>query len=373
MADRKTELQAPHPSRNYGIDALRILSMLMIVVLHVLKYGGILGNTEIYSAKYETAWLLEVMAFGAVDCFALISGYVGVYSKNKCSNLGELWLRVLFYSVIITVAFLIFAPETVGAAELIGSLFPAITGKYWYFTAYFLLFFFIPMLNHALNALSKRRMKWILILVLATVTAALPLERDPFVLKAGYSSLWLMILYLLGGYIRKYGLLTRAKSYVFLLCFFGFSVVTWLSKLAIQLVTQRVFGEIKYEDTMISYISITVLGAAVSLLLFFERVNIKSAVWIKLISFATPLVFSVYLIHTHPLVFNHVITDTFAWAADLPLYFMIPAALGISLGIFAACVLIDYVRHGLFRWMKVKEKLCRCEAAVKARIIQKEK
>ena len=44
--------------KNYGIEWLRILSMYMVAVLHTLGQGG---------------------TFGAVDCFALISGYVGYH------------------------------------------------------------------------------------------------------------------------------------------------------------------------------------------------------------------------------------------------------------------------------------------------------
>ena len=73
----------PVKERNLGIDLLRIISMLMIVVLHVLKKGGILENAEVNSAHYYVAWVLEALCIGAVNCYALISGYVGVNSKIK--------------------------------------------------------------------------------------------------------------------------------------------------------------------------------------------------------------------------------------------------------------------------------------------------
>ena len=39
MLDRQTGLVCVYPTRNYGIDALRIVSMLMVVTLHVLGHG----------------------------------------------------------------------------------------------------------------------------------------------------------------------------------------------------------------------------------------------------------------------------------------------------------------------------------------------
>ena len=42
--------------RNYGIDLLRIVSMLMIPILHILGHGGILNGSQVLSAHNETAW-----------------------------------------------------------------------------------------------------------------------------------------------------------------------------------------------------------------------------------------------------------------------------------------------------------------------------
>ena len=61
--------------RNYGIDALRLISMFMVVVLHVLGQGGVLKAAK--NGQYIISWLLEIIAYCAVNCYAIISGYVG--------------------------------------------------------------------------------------------------------------------------------------------------------------------------------------------------------------------------------------------------------------------------------------------------------
>ena len=64
-------------SRNLGVDLLRSLSMLMVVVLHVLGQGGILAALEAAPARggsFALCWLLELACSCAVDCFGLISG-----------------------------------------------------------------------------------------------------------------------------------------------------------------------------------------------------------------------------------------------------------------------------------------------------------
>ena len=106
-----TELNpTPHSERNHGIELLRIFAMLLAAVLHILKKGGVITASEGNLAAYSTVWLLEAAAYCAVNCYALISGYVGYSDRPKPLRLArciELWLQVVFYSVIITTVYCI--------------------------------------------------------------------------------------------------------------------------------------------------------------------------------------------------------------------------------------------------------------------------
>ena len=96
--------------RNYGIDLLRSVAMFMVAILHVLGQGGILKATEDSPGQLYAAWFLEIAAYCAVNCYALISGYVGLYAKHRYSSLAELWLRVTYYTVFFTVFFKLISP-----------------------------------------------------------------------------------------------------------------------------------------------------------------------------------------------------------------------------------------------------------------------
>lgn len=61
-------------TRNYGIEILRIIAMLMIVLLHVV--GGSLQYAESGSNKYYILWFFEIMSYCAVNCFGIITGYI---------------------------------------------------------------------------------------------------------------------------------------------------------------------------------------------------------------------------------------------------------------------------------------------------------
>ena len=60
-------------NRNYQIDILRIIAMIMVLVLHVFGHGGMI---QLCASQKDATWLLEAFAFVGVDVFAIISGYV---------------------------------------------------------------------------------------------------------------------------------------------------------------------------------------------------------------------------------------------------------------------------------------------------------
>ena len=59
-----------------------------------------------FSLAYDLAWLVEAAAYCAVDCFALISGYVGYGRRHGCAGLASLCAQTAFYTLGATLAFL---------------------------------------------------------------------------------------------------------------------------------------------------------------------------------------------------------------------------------------------------------------------------
>lgn len=89
-------------------------------------------------------------------------------------------------------------------------------------------------------------------------------------------------------------------------------------------------------------------------MLFFSRTTIRVPWLCKLIAWAAPLAFGVYIIHIHPCIWGR-IPEWIAMAGEYRMqWWFIPAA---SLALFVACLLIDYCRLILFR-------ICRTEVLV---------
>ena len=111
--------------RNYGIDLLRIFSMINIINLHINRYSNLLSIFDFSSPKYKHIWRLEIFSLPAVDNFGLISGIVG-YKKYKFSNLIYLWIKSSFYSVCLTIYSIFINKKKIKKKMIILSLFPII-------------------------------------------------------------------------------------------------------------------------------------------------------------------------------------------------------------------------------------------------------
>lgn len=370
--DNQIKISEKTNERNYGIDVLRILSMMMVVMLHVLGNGGIRDSTDNLSVNYEIAWFWGILANCAVNCFALISGYVGALSNVKYSNLVLLWLRVLFYSVGIAIVFKILNPDLVNIKGILTMAIPVYTKQYWYFTAYFLLFLFMPVLNCAIQNMERLKLKIVLITIIVCVSILLPvtsvLREDIWLLQGGYTPLWLIILYLVGGYIRKYGAFRNTKAVYFFVVYLSSAIITLLSKNVIQFVLGSHF-----EDMWLSYFSISMVVEAISLLLLFERFRVSKSISQKIISFFASLSFSVYLIHEHPFIREQILEGRFSWIGEKSPLIMIVLLLFFTVAIFVLCILIDCFRDFLFRILKIKQKLQSFEKKIFDRIKVKQR
>ncbi len=342
--------------RNYGVDLLRLAAMFMVLCLHIYGHGGVLGKLKQFSVKYEAAWLVECLCICCLNSYMLISGYVGIKGKYRYSNLALLWLRVLIYSVLITAVIKIIRPNAVSTGELLQSFFPVLFNRYWFFTAYFAVFLLIPILNTACFRLNKRQLGMVIIALLLFFSV-LPtiFHLDPFNTNFGSGALWFSLVYLVGAYIRLYGLLTAWSGWKLSLLYLASSMLIWLFKLVLELATLRFLGEARIGNHLMVHVSPLVLSSAVSLLLLFRRLQF-SDVTKRTLSKLTPLSFSVYLIHEHPLFRTHVMTR-FSFLAELPLPLMLAGHLALVAGIYVLSLSADYLRESLFLHMKLGKRL----------------
>ncbi|MBQ0105670.1 MAG: acyltransferase family protein, partial [Armatimonadetes bacterium] len=184
--------------RNLGIDILKSVSMLFVVLVHIFGHGGILETVPLGGVNFYISNFVFVCIICAVDVFVICTGYLYSDRKYNLSNIVGLWLWVFFYSVLIS-AVLYFLGYNLTKKDLLESFFPVFRDRYWFFTQYFALFLFIPLLNKI--ASDKAMLKKVL--VISFVLFSL-LSTSLFKQAGGCSFLWFCVLYLIGAYIKLY-------------------------------------------------------------------------------------------------------------------------------------------------------------------------
>lgn len=348
-------------NRNHGIDLLRILTAVMVVILHLLIYGGLLGSVVPFSRSYWALWLLGITVDCAVNCFALISGYVAYEASFRYTNILRIHLTVLFHSLALTFLCAALLPGLLTPPDLLRAFFPMLSNTYWYFTAYFILFFFMPLLNRGMQYLSKKQAD-LLLFVMFLLFSVLPTaaQIDLFSISSGFSLLWLMALYVTGLYLKKYQDRLRLRKRTLLLIYLGCVALTWLLKRLLESVTFLTKGEAVAFYMLTDYCSPTILLSAVALVLLFSSLNIPPAA-AKMISFFVPFTFSVYIIHEHPILRQVLLAQRTAGLSGFRPWLQILLVLLGALCLWLLCSLWDWLRLGLFRLIGVERLMSRLD------------
>lgn len=209
--------------RQLNYELLRIVAMLMIVCLHYLSKGGLLGNparADMTATGY-TAWLVEAFCLVAVNVYVLISGYFGADMAGSRTN-GQadggkrsfqevlkrplkVWRQVFFYSMGIGLIALITGVQQFNLYQFFSYCFPIVTEHYWFATSYVVLCLLMPFLNAGVSHLKQKETGYLIagLLVIFSVSKTVIPMQLPWD-KYGYDVIWFIILYLTGAYLRRY-------------------------------------------------------------------------------------------------------------------------------------------------------------------------
>ena len=331
-------------SRNYGIDLLRMFSMFCVIILHLLGHGGALKST-ISGEDFAILWFWEIFAYPAVNCFVLVSGFVGYRNEKyfpRLKNIIIIVFSTFFYSVLFFLIYTAVSSQKIEIIGLVEAAFPILTKQYWFVSAYFALFYISPIINLCVNKADK---KMLFIISLIILFFAIPSTKiNAFDLNSGYSVLWFIFLYLLGAIIKKENIIDRFSfSKAFILICIGF-LATWVTKIMIGIFLEPLSI---FENILISYCSPTILLMAIGWLIAFSK--IQTATFLnKIILFFTPSVFSVYLIHDNYYIRETFIKSKFVFINQYNFLMTSGIVLLSALIIFIVCLFIDKIKTFLF-------------------------
>lgn len=364
-ASRQIEL-LKEDTRNYGLDVLKIFSMVYVVILHAIGQGGMMNKGSL--GMQFAVMALFYVSTPAVNIFALVTGYVSFTEKKKPLNrkrLFEMWFQVVFYALAITTICKLVIPNKVTTRDFVSSVMPLYYDIYWYFTAYFIVSILSPFVNNAVRTLSESTLRKVFFVIIAIFSFFASFCYSLNIITS-HTFTWVFLLYIMGAIMKKCRIGTKLPTFIFVIgiigCNFFNWIITWVGE-------NYVSGSDWYFMVLSDYISPTMIIQAICYLLLFKKIK-ASAGAKKFIKFLSPLVFATFLIDTHPVIYRDVMVGLFTPATEWNVFRMILFLIGFGIVFVVSACLIDKVRSLLFKLMRI-EKLAGLIANLTVKITNK--
>ncbi len=390
--------------RESGIELLRIICMLMIVVLHAYTYGGVAQIIDARGGGFEaTGDFIWSFFRTPVNVFMIITGYFMSKDvldfKKSYRRIPKVYATMLFYSIFLTLAaFIIYNHsnfsilnetadsltaagklEVNAAKELSGDLaiyslikmFCPLFSRQWYFlTNYVIILLLSPFINKVLAEIDKKQFKILLGLLFVflsiyptisamggfkevfSISKVLPVEY-------GKSMISFLFMFIIGAYLKRFvkddkKLHFKYLGYFIVLCIIDFSLYYFLGDVTVHksgIYNEAVFGQ---------FSNPLVILESIAIFMFFRGFHFKS----KAINYIAGTTIGIYAIHEHPLMRG------FIWShnelGDSMFYSNIFGTLIIIatiLKIFIICSVIDMARQGIFMGATVLFKKIKAKTA----------
>lgn len=322
-------------SKNGGLDLLRLVFMLMVCVFNVLIVGGIERACTPHTLQYNVYYFLEAFALCAIDGFTMIYGYLAYKYFQRYEKIVEMWFQVIFYSLILTLIFSLFGLHHLYLSEIPRNLLILTHNRYWYFSALFALALISPLLNKLIFSLDERSAKKVLI-VIFVLFSCMSLIADPFTTEFGYSFIWVVVLYCIGGLIKRAHLFENKKTFVLVIIWFGCIIFSYLAFI------------IRGRTLFLDFTSPTILLSAILMVIIFSRIEFNN----KVLSKASSLALGIYFFQLNPVIWNKIYNNL----VSIVHFDIVKGTLSILLvasGLFIGGLFVEFIRSGIARMIQI--------------------
>lgn len=355
-------------NRNSNYELMRIISMFLIVLYHVIHHGQVLENCQNEGLRIIVEFI-KFFTIIHVNSYILITGYYQSQSKFKQSKIWSIINASLFYRITIMIILSLIGEITLDKLSIVRDFFPLDTVHYWFIKCYLFLYCLSPFLNKLVENITKKEFQklqivlFILLSIIPSLTGGLAFVND------GYTVYTMVHLYLIGAYLRKYPL---KESYIFKPCsknlfqlimifvFFITLIINYvLYKYSFTLTNiNNLFTEIanNVQYASLKYSNPIIIIQSIAYFTFFGTLNIQS----KFINKLSALTLEVYLIHEN--IYIRKPLYAFLKINNGPIYsykYLIYMIM-ISILIYIACSLIGFIRQKVFKLIynrKISQKV----------------
>lgn len=333
-------------TRDSNLELLRIVSMFLIVIHHYAIHGSAAWAQHFQSSIAATEGIylfLLLIGKAAVVAFVLIGAYFLSEKEFKLWRIINLCITTFIYSWIIFL-FLKLCKFEFPSLSSYNLWFPLpIPSNYWFVIAYVYMLLLMPFMNLILQKCSKQQIILIigLLCILWCILQFIP-DNKPDNSNYDFFSTnnYFLLIYLIGGYIRKYN--SRRSLAYSSLCL----MISILAVIGIIIMVMHRNESIYYDRLWRIFAVINDpfgLLIGVTLFMTFKDMTIKTN---GVINYISKSMFGVYLIHDNSYVrdilWHNVINTTFLSHHPLEYIFF---GLVISICIFSICIFIDIIKR----------------------------
>lgn len=297
-------MNAKEKIRYFGLDCLRIVSMCMIVIIHIVNKGL---DIEVIHTSYDVLnEYILALVLCAVNIFVLVSSFFLLNDNNiKVGKIVRTCMECWTINFVVSAILFFVGNVTFSKEEIIYVIFPILSRRNWFINVYLLLYVIHPFLNLIIKRLQEKEYKillFILIMAFSVWPSIMPNRNWTFDVMYGYSIGWFICLYFIMGFIKIYKIQCRIQKLKLVVMYIFLGGGMLFCKIFIEVIGEKLSSSMitNMSNIWYCYDALPVLGMSISIFMLFVKIKEPRSVQIKrTITFLGKSTLGVYIIHDH--------------------------------------------------------------------------
>ncbi len=300
--------------RVYGLDLLKILATLLVLVLHINSFVlSQFGKATYPPTTLAIYFFMEAFAYPAIHLFVMIGSYFMIEKTNSIKQITRIWSQTWIVTMSGLIGYLVLSTHFPSSLLIFTCIFPFIGRAYWYVTEYIILILLSPLLNKGMSGLKTNKLLEIT-LVYGCATCIFPTFFPMFPWYQDVSQMAnLLLLYLMTGCVKRvhndienntlnmhnYHITQILNNLTSKKIWFTIWIICIISLTGSAILLHTLNPQ--HESYLYTYNSPFVMLEALSLFIVFKDIHIKKMSIGKAITWLQSSSLMVYLLHMHPI------------------------------------------------------------------------
>lgn len=346
--------------RESNFELMRIISMFMIVLWHIIIHGNMLNNSSGIIQLF--LYFILTICIVHVNSFVMVTGYFQAEKDFSLKKFIKLFNLEWFYRAIIVIILVLLGATTLSKVDFLRELLPIGSYKnYWFLNCYLVLYLISPFLNKFIAACNQKEFRHCLIISFILFSIVAYFTGNATISNNGSTILQFIFLYLLGAYLHKYPISNNyhfihfskeKKQLIFMFLAIFFCIINFLM-LSFSIFVRNLDSSIikSFADTIYNevywYSNPFVIIQTIFYFLFFETLTIKS----KIINRISNTTLGVYLIHDNSFIRNIIYKLLNIDNGNMIDFKMLFYMIIVMFIIFITCSFIEFIRNIISKWI----------------------